>query len=132
MPRFYSGLAALSIAFVYMAPHSAAAASDSHGCNAITEPSINTYVRVCFKTTGDQVWVQDRESDGASAVGRITTPSGQYNYYCKNSAGAGTWRYCNRNLPEGGPIGYRGYTKDGSGPYLHETDLAFEYNVNGT
>lgn len=132
IPQFFAASAALAIALVYTTASGAVASTDSHGCHA-TEPAVNTYVKVCFKTNGDQVWVLDREPDGASAVGYIQGPGGNYSYYCVNSLGAGNWAHCDRDFPENAYYVYRGYTKNGTnGELRHETDSAIEANVNGT
>ncbi len=71
----------------------------------------NDNVRVCFRSDGEWLYVQDREADGRSAYGQIANRD----RHCRNPYGQGTWVRCNYSFREGSPVSFRGYTRDNEG-----------------
>lgn len=71
----------------------------------------NDSVRVCFHPRGEHLYVQDRDADGRSAYGEITSRDD----VCRNPYGAGTWVRCNYSFREGTNVFFRGYTQDNEG-----------------
>jgi hypothetical protein len=78
----------------------------------------------CFEANGDDFWVWDRESDGASAVVDWWTSDGESGS-CRNSHGVATWHECSYDLTEGQTVYWEHWTYDAdtgawdfiSGPY---------------
>jgi hypothetical protein len=74
--------------------------------------SYDDIVISCFEPNGDDFWVYDRESDGASAVARWWT-SGGTSGSCRNSHGVTTWHECSYDLVEGQRVWWEHWTYDG-------------------
>lgn len=89
-------------------------------------------VKVCYEPYGDKWWVQDRKSDGKSAIvewqNRTSVRLHRYGR-CVNSHGTGTWAVCNKNYYEDSNItGYQGVWNRSSGadPVLYNPRTTFQ------
>ena len=78
---------------------------------------------VCFEIEGDEIWVQDQERDGRSAIAFWAT-DGPRSGYCRNRSKFGNWAYCNKNFPEKTDVTLLAgtYNKSGPGPNDHIYD----------
>jgi hypothetical protein len=75
---------------------------DEMKCAATSEPGT---MEVCYEPAGDRWWVQDLESDGASALVywfnyRDSGASPYREGFCVNSLGKGVWGQCNKDYYE--------------------------------
>ena len=75
--------------------------------------SVNTYVKVCWETSNNRLWVQDREADGRRAVGLVLF--GGSTWECQMTGGAGKWNWCEYpGWSNGTVIYFRGATRNGA------------------
>lgn len=75
----------------------------------------NSHVKVCFKPSGDKVYVKDGSADGRSGMAELNVMSTGRNTVCRNKHGAGSWAYCDFNFIEHRAVSFRGYTLDHEG-----------------
>lgn len=85
----------------------------------------NSHVKVCFAPLGEKLYVQDRASDGRSAIGELEFSS----VGCRNKFGEGTWVRCDYEIPEGWHTTMIGATRDFEGTFNFTRDVTGEVEV---
>jgi len=82
-------------------------------------------VESCFEVDGDDFWVKDTRADGGSARVAWIDDWGS-SVYCTNSNGAGKWKECNYDMPEGELLQWTNEVFD-----VSENEILYQSGWNG-